>query len=500
MRLPRERRHMQRLSTDLMIDAPRHMVWDALVDIEAVVMWNPGIDDVECVSRMRSGIGATRRCYTHPTGWMTESVTAWVDGELIVFDVEDAAPLKNGTARYQLADERGGTRLTASFEYEVKLGPLGPVIDRLIVHKQLSAAWNSALEGLKDYTETRSHGFETVGAASARPYDKQEKKMEPITTALVTGATSGLGFEAAAQLADQGASNVIITGRSEERASQARDALVARTGNDVFTTLVVDLNRSVDVKSAADELADRGVSIDFLLLNAGMVSGSALVKTDEDVEITFASSLIGHHEFTMRLLEDGLLSEKAQIVIAGSEAARGDVPTFSPTDLGSLADKSFDGDLVAAAEGIIRADESIKYKPATAYADAKVFVAWWSAHLATRLPEGMTVNAVSPGSVPGTEAGRNANFFMKFIMMPMFKYAPKKLGMGAHVSDGAGRYLEVAGYNGDVSGEFFASAPKKMTGPIEAMQMPHFHDEAYQQAAWSAVVKVSGGVDYPVNA
>ena len=491
---------MQRLSTDLMIDAPRHMVWDALVDIEAVVMWNPGIDDVECVSRMRSGIGATRRCYTHPTGWMTESVTAWVDGELIVFDVEDAAPLKNGTARYQLADERGGTRLTASFEYEVKLGPLGPVIDRLIVHKQLSAAWNSALEGLKDYTETRSHGFETVGAASARPYDKQEKKMEPITTALVTGATSGLGFEAAAQLADHGASKVVITGRNAQRASRARDALVERTGKDVFTTLVVDLDQSTDVKRAADELADRGISIDFLLLNAGMVSGSTLVRTDEDVEITFASSLIGHHEFTMRLLEDGLLSEKARIVIAGSEAARGDVPTFNPTDLSSLADKSFDGDLVAAAEGIIRADESITYKPATAYADAKVFVAWWSAQLATRLPVGMTVNAVSPGSVPGTEAGRNANFFMKYVMMPAFKYAPKRLGMGAHVSAGAGRYIEVAGYDDEVSGEFFASAPKKMTGPVEAMQMPHFHDVENQKAAWSAVVKVAGGVDYPINA
>jgi NAD(P)-dependent dehydrogenase (short-subunit alcohol dehydrogenase family) len=324
--------------------------------------------------------------------------------------------------------------------------------------------------------------------------------METITTALVTGATSGLGFESAAQLADQGASKVVITGRNEERASRARDALVERTGKDVFTTLVMDLDQSTDVKRAADELADTGVSIDFLLLNAGMVSGSSLVRTDENVEITFASSLIGHHEFTMRLLEDGLLSEKARIVIAGSEAARGDVPTFNPTDLASLADKSFDGDLVAAAEGIIRADESITYKPATAYADAKVFVAWWSAQLATRLPDGMTVNAVSPGSVPGTEAGRNANFFMKYIMMPMFKYAPKKLGMSAHVSEGAGRYMEVGGYDDDVSGEFFASAPKKMTGPIEAMQMPHFHEVENQQAAWSAVVKVAGGVDYPINA
>lgn len=145
---------MQPLRTDLVIDAPRYVVWDALTDIEAVVMWNPGIDDVECISKVRRGVGATRRCYTHPTGWMSESVTEWVEGELIVFDIQDAAPLKNGTARFLLSDEDRRTQLAASFEYEVKLGPLGPVIDKLIVHKQLGAAWNSGLEGLKDFTET----------------------------------------------------------------------------------------------------------------------------------------------------------------------------------------------------------------------------------------------------------------------------------------------------------------------------------------------------------
>ena len=158
---------MQPLRTDLVIDAPRHIVWDALSDIEAVVMWNPGINDVECISRVRRGVGAGRRCYTHPTGWMSESVTEWVERELIVFEIQDAAPLKNGAARFLLSDEDSGTRLAATFEYEVKLGPVGPVIDRLIVHKQLSAAWNSGLEGLQDFTETRWRNEGIGSAASA---------------------------------------------------------------------------------------------------------------------------------------------------------------------------------------------------------------------------------------------------------------------------------------------------------------------------------------------
>src|SRR5208282_3078587 len=47
----------------------------------------------------------------------------------------------------------------------------------------------------------------------------------------------------------------------------------------------------------------------------------------------------------------------------------------------------------------------------------------------------------------------------------------------------------------DVSGQIFASPPKKFTGPIEAMRHPHFHDRASQEAAWQAVVKVAG-VDF----
>jgi len=316
-------------------------------------------------------------------------------------------------------------------------------------------------------------------------------------SALVTGATSGLGFEAAAQLADVGWEKVTITGRDAARAKAAAVQLRERTGKDIFETLVVDLNIPASVRDAAVELAGRSNKFDFLLLNAGMVSGSKMVKTNDDVEITFASSLIGHHQLTMQILKNGLLADNARIVIAGSEAARGDVPTFNPTDLQKFSDENFDGDLASGAEALIRGD-TVKFKAATAYANAKVFVAWWAAQLATRLPDGMTVNAVSPGSVPETDAARNAEGFMKYVLLPMFKIAPKGLGMSSEVSVGAHRYIEVAEYEDDATGLFFASAPKKMIGPIEAMQQAHILNDVNQKAAWSAVVEVAGGIDYPV--
>jgi len=312
------------------------------------------------------------------------------------------------------------------------------------------------------------------------------------TTALVTGATSGLGFETAVHLADAGYTTVAVTGRTRERAAAAVTGLIERTGKDIFVPIELDLNVSQSVRSAVRALVQDVDPLDALILNAGMVSGPSLVLTDEDVEITFASSIDGHHQLVAGLLEANAIASNARIVIAGSEAARGDVPTFNPTDLHSYAAKHFDNDLDAAAESLIRHDGPLKYKPATAYANAKLFVAYWAAQLAPQLPAGTTVNAVSPGSAPNTDAGRNANFFMRRIMMPTFKLAPKRLGMAATTPDAAMRYVDALSFGPGDTGNFYASAPKKMTGDLHRVLLDHVTDEVAAQAAYTATTRVAG--------
>ncbi len=316
-------------------------------------------------------------------------------------------------------------------------------------------------------------------------------------TALVTGANSGLGYEAAAQLAELGYGTVIVTARSDEKAGVARDQLVARTGKEVFDILALDNFTLETVEAAAATLAQRGHKIDLLLLNAGLAPTKDVSRTASGVEATVAASLVGHHLFTMRLLEAGLLGDQARIVIAGSEAARGDVPTFNPISFGAFSAEHFSGDVEAAIETYFRMDAPAAYKPGDVYATVKMFVAWWAAELAERLPAGMTVNAVSPGSTPNTNAIRNAPFFMKRIMVPFFKLVP---GMSHSVADGAGRYLEAAGYGDDVTGKFFASKPKKMTGPLTEIEMDHLNDLAGRRALWNVTSKIVGGVGYPARA
>jgi len=308
------------------------------------------------------------------------------------------------------------------------------------------------------------------------------------SVALVTGTTSGLGYAAARMLAAEGCRQVIVTGRSLARVQETAAQLAAETKTQAFTPLELDLDTPSSVQSALAELVKQGQPVDFLLLNAGMVGGMKRVLTATGVEAAQAP-LIGHHQLTVGLLCANLLSPNARIVIAGAEPARGDVPMFSYTDVAAFAATHHQGDRSAAVEALVRNGPNVKYEPNRAYTDAKLIVAWWAAALARRLPSGMAVYAVSPGSAPDTKASRNAGPAVKWLFIPLVKLIP---GMSQTPETAARRYLQASAFGTDVSGQFFASAPKKLTGPIEAMRHPHFHDRASQEAAWQAVIKVSG--------
>jgi hypothetical protein len=186
------------------------------------------------------------------------------------------------------------------------------------------------------------------------------------------------------------------------------------------------------------------------------------------------------------------MSPNGRIVIAGAEPARGGVPMFKYTDVPAFAANYFRGDQTAAVEALIRNGPNVKYVPNNAYADAKLIVAWWVAALARRLPSGMAVYAVSPGGATATKVVRSAGPMLKYLFIPIVNLIP---GMNQTPETAARRYLQAAEFGTDVSGQFFASAQGKFSGPIEVQLQPHLHDGANQEAAWQAVVNVSG-VDF----
>jgi len=306
--------------------------------------------------------------------------------------------------------------------------------------------------------------------------------------ALVTGATSGLGQAAARLLAKEGWREIIVTGRSLAGAEQAGAQLAVENKTVIFTPLALDLDKPSSVQSAVAELVKRCQPIDFLLLNAGLVPFKRRVLTETGVESSQAP-LIGHHQLTVGLLNANLLSPNSRIVIAGAEPARGGVPMFRYTDVPTFAAKRHQGNRTAAVEALIRNGPNVKYVPNNAYADAKLIIAWWTAALARRLPSGMAVYAVSPGGATGTNVVRSAGWALRYLMIPIVNLIP---GMNQTPETAARRYIQASKFGTDLSGQFFASAKGKFSGPMEVQRQPHLHDRASQEAAWQAVVKVSG--------
>ena len=84
---------------------------------------------------------------------------------------------------------------------------------------------------------------------------------------------------------------------------------------------------------------------------------------------------------------------------------------------------------------------------------------------------------------------------MRWVMLPIVKLLP---GMSHTVSDGAARYIEATTFGPERTGEFFASRPKRGTGPLQVVQMDHLDNPAAQRALWSVTARITGA-DFPAQ-
>jgi hypothetical protein len=109
----------------------------------------------------------------------------------------------------------------------------------------------------------------------------------------------------------------------------------------------------------------------------------------------------------------------------------------------------------------------------------------------------MTVYAVSPASVPGTNFARDMPWVMRNVMLPMMTALGPILGVAGPISVASQRYLDAAGHGKDRSGKFFASRPGKMVGNLVEQRTPLLQDAAKSDAAYRLIVELAGGTDVP---
>ena len=142
-------------------------------------------------------------------------------------------------------------------------------------------------------------------------------------TALVTGATSGIGLASARTLATEGA-YVFLTGRRKEKL----DEVVAEIGADKATGIQADVTDLADLDRVMVAVAETGRGLDILFANAGIAETAPLDKITWEHYTTTFNTNVGGIVFTLQkalpLLKDG-----SSVILCGSNIAVKASPAMS---------------------------------------------------------------------------------------------------------------------------------------------------------------------------
>lgn len=149
------------------------------------------------------------------------------------------------------------------------------------------------------------------------------KETETLTgkTAIITGANSGIGLEAAKDFAKNGA-YVVMAVRNIEKGEQARQTILQQYPQAEIEVMGLDLADLSSVREFANRFTSKHNSLHFLINNAGVMV-PPYSKTKDGFELQFGSNHLGHFALTGLLLPILKNTPDSRIVTVSSLAHKG---------------------------------------------------------------------------------------------------------------------------------------------------------------------------------
>ncbi|HAQ34105.1 MAG: oxidoreductase [Maricaulis sp.] len=227
-------------------------------------------------------------------------------------------------------------------------------------------------------------------------------------TFLITGATDGIGLETARRLAPAG-HTLLLHGRSREKLDRVAGELRAIPGVGRSETFLADFADLADVARMARDIRANHDRIDVLINNAGVLKTSAPVTAD-GMDVRFVVNTLAPALLTEALL--GVMTPDSRVITLSSAAQ-------ASVDLDALSGRTRLADM-------------------DAYAQSKLAVTMWSAHMANRHgAAGPVFIAVNPGSLLASKMVKEG-----------FGIAGKDIGIGADILVAAATEPRFAAANG----------------------------------------------------
>ncbi|XP_015955525.1 short-chain dehydrogenase TIC 32, chloroplastic isoform X1 [Arachis duranensis] len=258
-------------------------------------------------------------------------------------------------------------------------------------------------------------------------------------TAIVTGATSGLGLETTRVFALRGV-HVVMAVRSVESGTKVKETILKEIPSAKIDVMELDLCSMASVRKFASDYISSGRPLNILINNAGVMATPFQLSQD-NIEMQFATNHLSHFLLTNLLLETMKRTvreckREGRIVILSSEAHR------LPYQEGIRFDKIN--------------DESV-YNSYYAYGQSKLANILHAKELTRRFKEEgveITANALHPGSII-TNILRYHGYINAVANM-VGKYLLKNVQQGAATQCYVALHPQVKG----ISGEYFMDSNK----------------------------------------
>jgi NAD(P)-dependent dehydrogenase (short-subunit alcohol dehydrogenase family) len=294
-------------------------------------------------------------------------------------------------------------------------------------------------------------------------------------TAVVTGASGGLGLQTARVLAGRGAT-VVLACRDLGKAEQAAGLIRDQAGRDSVAIVHLDLASLASVRQAADDIRAARPRLDLLINNAAVMA-APYHRTEDGFEVTFATNHLGHFALTGLLLSRLLETPGSRIVTVSSVGHR---------------------------DGVMRFDDlqfSRGYNRGHAYWQSKLANLLFTYELSSRLQAAgapTTALAAHPGVVGSTGLWRTSSRLERVVVSPRMRMINFRLVHS--VEQGALPMLRAATDPAARAGQYYGPGGRRgYTGyPVLEESSPRSRNEADQRRLWQVSEELTG-VSYRIR-
>lgn len=266
---------------------------------------------------------------------------------------------------------------------------------------------------------------------------------------LVTGCSSGIGKVTARELAQMGATVVMVC-RNRARGEEIQAEITQTSRNTQVDLIVADLSDLSQVRRVANEFLQKYAQLHVLIHNAGAIHGERKV-TPDGLEETFATNYLSPFLLTNLLLEVLKASVPARIINVSSSGHTSGRIDF--TDLQGARRYSF----------------------MKAYTQSKLAQIYFTYELAERLKDtGITVNALHPGLVT-SNFNSGTKGMAHVIGEVVYFFSGISVEKGAQTT----LYLATSAEAEKVSGKYFSDCKQISSSKLS-------YDVTIRQRLWNA--------------